>query len=172
MLAAVDVHYRDDGTANAAVVVFAAWPAGEPIETRVASFDEVADYVPGQFFRRELPCILPLLLEAHEEHRLTTIVVDGYVQLADGKPGLGMHLHEALPEPIEIVGVAKSPFQGAPAEPVLRGVSKRPLYVTSTGDALLAAEAVQSMAGESRIPTLLKLVDQLARGHVAEATGG
>jgi len=47
---------------------------------------------------------------------------------------------------------------------VLRGDSRRPLYVTAAGlDPAAAALHVRSMHGPFRIPTLLKRVDQLCR---------
>lgn len=45
-----------------------------------------------------------------------------------------------------------------------RGASRRPLYITAIGsDYLTAAEHIREMAGDHRIPTLLKTVDRLAR---------
>ena len=47
---------------------------------------------------------------------------------------------------------------------VLRGESKKPLYITAKGiDLHKAAEFIQKMHGDFRIPTLLKLVDSLGR---------
>jgi len=47
--------------------------------------------------------------------------------------------------------------------PVVRGVSRRPLFVTTAGiNAEEAAKGVQAMHGPYRIPTLLKLVDSAA----------
>jgi deoxyribonuclease V len=56
-------------------------------------------------------------------------------------------------------------IHGATAEEVIRGRSKVPLNVTAVGiDAAEAAECIRRMDGRHRIPTLLKRVDQLARG--------
>ena len=47
---------------------------------------------------------------------------------------------------------------------IVRGESKNPLFITSEGIAVdEAAKLIQSMHGEFRIPTMLKLVDQLSR---------
>ena len=52
---------------------------------------------------------------------------------------------------------------------VVRGESKKPLLVTSTGDLDEAARAIATMAGPYRVPHLLKRVDQLVR-KAAEPT--
>lgn len=165
MMAAVDVQY-EDSRGHAAALVFADPADSEPVEEICRWFEDLEDYVPGQFYRRELPCVFPLLREFLASYDLTTVIVDGYVDLGpEGRPGLGRHLFKALGKKIEVVGVAKSLFKDTPAREVLRGRrSRRPLWVTSTGDLDVAAEMVESMDGEHRMPTLLKRVDQLARG--------
>ncbi len=103
-IAAVDVDYRD-GHAVAACVTFSAWGAAAPEQERTARVDGVAPYEPGAFYKRELPCLLAVL----EGVAADVVVVDGYVQLDGGRPGLGAHLHAALAGPA-VVGVAKSAF--------------------------------------------------------------
>ncbi len=50
------------------------------------------------------------------------------------------------------------------AIPILRGLSKRPLYVTAAGmDAEVAAKCIVTMHGADRIPTMMKRVDFLSR---------
>ena len=67
-----------------------------------------------------------------------------------------------------MVGVAKTAYDGANAEAVLRGTSATPLWVTaSTISNAEAADHVRAMDGRHRMPTLLLLVDHIARGHVA-----
>lgn len=168
-LAIVDVGYGEDSPpALAACVVAQRWDDPSPIEVAVATIDEVRPYTPGRFYERELPCVLAVL------DRLRTpvqaIMVDGYAILDEhGTPGLGKHLHAALGAMRPVVGVAKTAYRGSGfATPVLRGTSQRPLYVTAIGiDVELAAQRVRSMHGPYRIPTLLGLVDHLARGLVA-----
>jgi hypothetical protein len=48
---------------------------------------------------------------------------------------------------------------------VYRGESTRALWVSSTSDVSAAVDAVQSMDGDYRVPSLLTWVDHLARGH-------
>jgi deoxyribonuclease V len=65
---------------------------------------------------------------------------------------------------IPVVGVAKTKFHGAVPVEVLRG-SGSPLFVTAVGLTLPeAANCIRDMHGPYRIPTLLRRVDQLARG--------
>src|SRR5205823_5903515 len=89
MIACVDVDYRGDEAA-AACVLSAGWadeaPAGELVERVVG----VAPYVPGQFYKRELPCLLAVLRQVAEP--IDVVVIDGYVWLEDeSRPGLGAH---------------------------------------------------------------------------------
>jgi len=163
MILAVDVQYERD-TATVGAVAFAHWFDGEAAATYRSVVLGVEPYVPGEFFRRELPCILRLLTE----HALEpdTIVVDGLVYL-DGisTPGLGKYLFDALGGRTPVIGVAKSRFAAAPDDiRVFRGKSKTPLYVTSVGIPLSAAKKyVVSMHGRFRIPSLLKKADQVSR---------
>jgi deoxyribonuclease V len=145
-------------------VAFEAWPFPAPTRVVTSHCGPAADYEPGHFYRRELPCLLALLDELGGLPRC--IVVDGYVFL-DGhsRPGLGKHLFDALDGQVAVVGVAKSAFAGiGPEHEVLRGASHNPLYVTCVGMDLADAKAgVLSMHGEHRIPTLLRLVDRVCR---------
>jgi deoxyribonuclease V len=161
MIACVDVYYRDD-EARAACVLLRDWPDADSAGVYVEHITGVAPYHPGQFYRRELPCLLAVL--AKVEGALDAVVVDGYVWLGGGTPGLGARLYEALGRAVPIVGVAKTRFAGAAAEAVVRGTSRRPLYVTAAGmDLADAATRVRGMHGPFRVPTLLKKVDQLCR---------
>jgi deoxyribonuclease V len=163
MIACVDVDYRDSG-AVAACVLFRSWTDGVSAGEVVERTANVEPYQPGQFYRRELPCLLSVLRRVAEP--LQAVVIDGYVWLGDeNSPGLGAHLYKALGRTLPVIGVAKTHFAGAvAARPVLRGDSQRPLHVTAAGmDPAAAAEHVRSMHGPFRIPTLLRRVDQLCR---------
>jgi deoxyribonuclease V len=164
MILAVDVDYRE-GYASAGGILFESWTDEIEKSCVTSTIQEVQDYVPGQFSRRELPCILRLLAE----HRLSPsyIVIDGFVYL-DGvsRPGLGKYLYDALASKIGIIGVAKTPFKGLTPGccEIYRGNSKKPLYVTSAGVASQhARQFIRSMHGKFRIPTLLKKADQLCQ---------
>ena len=132
MILAVDVYYR---SASACIggVAFSAWSQEVPDRELTSTMNRIEDYQSGQFYKRELPCILKLL----RDHRLhpKTIIVDGFVFL-DGhtRPGLGKYLYDQLDQKIPVIGVAKRPFSEIPAAcQVFRGASAQPLYVTSVG---------------------------------------
>jgi deoxyribonuclease V len=166
MIISVDVHYDESADmAQAACVVFEQWTDSVPSWVKTRPHRGIEPYEPGAFYKRELPCILPLIRECRRQTHIDTVVVDGFVDLDAGRPGLGRHLYTALEEDIAVIGVAKSAFDGAPARPVARGDSNRPLWVTSTSDVHEAVRHIISMAGPHRIPTLIKLVDSLARGR-------
>lgn len=163
MLVAVDVDYRATEVVTACVG-FRTWLDPAPaIELVTRTTGAVAAYQPGYFFQRELPPLLAAL------GRLTVppaiIVIDGYVWLGPGVPGLGARLHDALARRVAVVGVAKRPYTGAAdARLILRGTSLEPLYVSAVGtDVDAAATGVRAMHGPHRHPTLLKRADRLAR---------
>jgi deoxyribonuclease V len=163
MLASLDVDYRPDATV-AACVVFQDWGDAAEAAHFVDRGPPAEPYVPGEFYRRELPALLRVL--ALVPHPLTAVVIDGYVWLAgEERPGLGAHLYEALGRSVPVIGVAKTAFHASRlAVPVLRGGSQRPLLVTSVGvDVQEAAAHIQRMHGPSRLPALLKRVDRLCR---------
>ena len=143
-------------------VAISSWESEAAQEEWVIPIPEVADYEPGQFYKRELPCLLTLLEAV--PHKIEVIVVDGYVWLGPDRKGLGAHLHAQLGGETAVIGVAKSHFHEAPGISVLRGDSKNPLFVTAEGIPLeTAAEHVRAMAGEFRLPTLLKYTDRLTK---------
>jgi deoxyribonuclease V len=156
-IAILDVHYAET-TARAACVVAERWEDAQALEQHTVELDGIAPYEPGAFYKRELPCLLKVL----EGIDAGVLVIDGYVWLdANSRKGLGAYLHEATGKPV--VGIAKTAFDGSPmAERVLRGASKRPLYVTQVG-VPDAAERVRAMHGDARIPTLVALADRLTR---------
>jgi len=170
MIACVDVDYRVAEVVVACVGI-RDWTDTTPCIERVMHGSEpAAPYVPGQFYLREMPWILGILETVTD---VELIVIDGYVWLAKDRPGLGAHVYERLAGRCPVVGVAKSAFQNNDcAISVTRGASIRPLYVTAVGiDAVVAAEGVIRMAGQHRIPTILKRVDRLARGNDSAAAG-
>lgn len=179
----------------AACLLFDDWEAARPLEEHTATTTPVADYVPGEFFRRELPCVMNVL-RPHLE-RIAAVIVDSFVWLPlsveettrqdrvlrewreaktatplphNCRPGMGAWLYLELGGDIPVVGVAKTGFHGIiEASEVLRGDSSKPLFVTAAGmDAAEAADCVRRMDGEHRLPTLLRRVDRLAR----TASGG
>lgn len=165
MYLAIDVHYHDCG-AIAAGVAFRQWNDKTSLSTHIIQAAPAADYTPGQFYQRELPPILELLDSLPQYPEI--IITDSYVWLEKERPGLGVYLYQALDEQIPIIGVAKNHFRTANDVEVAitRGQSNKALFVTSVGvEVCWAAERIQRMDGPYRIPTLLKLADQLCRSH-------
>ncbi len=163
MKLAIDVGYRENA-ALAVGIAFNHWQDEKPMRTYSSRIHDVEDYTPGEFYKRELPCILQLL----REHRLEPdiIIIDGFVFLdGDSKPGLGKHLYDSLSSSTAVIGVAKQAYKGIPDDyRILRGKSKTALFVTAAGLATaMAKKHIISMHGQYRIPTLLKQADQLSR---------
>lgn len=131
MIVATDVQYDDKlDQALAAGVAFKHWPDPEPAHEWTVSVSGLADYVPGEFYKRELPCLLALL--AKTPARPDLVVVDGHTWLQEGKPGLGWYLYDALGGAIPVIGVAKRHFyKGCALELSRHG--KAPLFVSSVG---------------------------------------
>jgi deoxyinosine 3'endonuclease (endonuclease V) len=135
--------------------------------------DGVADYVPGRFFERELPC----LRDALERVGTTfdVLVIDGFVHLKPPRiKGLGAHLAESIRYPVAVIGVAKNPLAIADRfVPVLRGRSRKPLWVSSINMPVQqAADLIAGMRGDHRLPVLVKMADQAARECLAAMHSG
>lgn len=162
MIVSIDVHYRER-FAKVVSIEFDHWTDEYPKRTNELLISEVQNYVPGSFYKRELPCILKIL-ECSPRDEIELILVDGYVFLDDHqKAGLGKYLFDALNAKIPVVGVAKKAFRDNELNvvKVYRGKSVNPLYVTCVGINLkVAAERVQHMAGNYRMPDLLRILDR------------
>ena len=103
---------------------------------------------------------------------VATVIIDGYVWLgADLRPGLGAHLYAALHDAMPVIGIAKTRFHETPPNTeVFRGLSSRPLFVTAVGiEADAARNAIRSMHGPHRKPTMLSLVDRACREAILSA---
>lgn len=163
MILAIDVYYMEN-QAKTVGILFEHWTdTTSDINAVITDYqDNVAPYQSGQFYRRELPCIMSLLNHI-DLSTISSIIIDGYVHLAEGQIGLGGYLYNALNNNIPIIGVAKKPFAGNSQYliEVARGQSKHPLYVTAIGTPLEEAAAnIKLMAGKYRMPDLLSFLDQ------------
>ena len=141
------------------------WENDVPAKAIEATLDGVPDYVPGQFYKRELPCVMAVIDQVRN-YKIDYIILDSHVQLGQGKKGLGEYVYETLDQKYPIIGVAKSSFQGNEerVREVRRGKSENPLYVSAVGcDLGKAAESILNMHGEYRMPTMSKEVDRLGR---------
>jgi deoxyribonuclease V len=157
MIYCLDVLYSGD-TARVACVGFHSWSDDQPSYQKVTTIPgPLEPYVPGQFYKRELPCLLAALEGLTD---IELVVVDSHVWVGDKMPGLGAKLHAKINVPV--IGVAKTKYLDAPVVEVLRGEATNPLYVDAVG-VDNAPDLVKLMAGPFRIPTLLKLADSLSR---------
>lgn len=164
MVLAIDVHYRE-GLAKAVGVLFQ-YADEQPSEIILSYTNGIDEDVPGEFYKRELPCLLNVI-EKTNKVDIDIIIIDGYVYLDNNfKQGLGAILWEKLNQKIPVIGVAKTPFfsNKETVIEVFRGESKKPLYISSIGINLEeVAEKIKNMKGEYRIPTILKQLDIITK---------
>ncbi|MCU0450931.1 MAG: endonuclease V [Bernardetiaceae bacterium] len=165
MILAFDTYYFEN-KARTVCISFENWSdeANYQVDTEIT--EGVAEYQSGEFYKRELPCIVSLYSKI-ETKDVEAIIVDGYVYLNDSdKLGLGGHLYHQLNGRIPIIGVAKTNFATLENNKrhLLRGESRKPLYITAIGiDIEEATKLIGRMSGGYRIPTLLKLLDTLTK---------
>jgi len=164
MILALDVHYKE--TYAKSVGVLFNWQDNAPAKIITAIIYDVEDYTPGLFYKRELPCLLPVINQVSKD-AIEAIIIDGYVYIDNHKNfGLGGHLWKALDENIAVIGVGKTTFHTnrQTVVEVFRGTGKNPLYVSAIGmDNNDAAQLVKNMHGEYRIPGILKTLDQITK---------
>lgn len=164
MILAFDTYYFEN-KAKTVCISFDDWSDEENYSVDTETIENIEEYQSGEFYKRELPCILSLLNKI-EIKNITTIIVDGFVYLDDDKrPGLGGHLYNQFNN-VPIIGVAKTNFATLDKNKrqLHRGKSTKPLYITSIGiDLDEATELIKNMNGQNRIPTLLKKLDTLTK---------
>ena len=163
MIACFDVYY-DQNRAFAAAVTFSDWADTLANEQYQLEIQDIGEYQPGSFYQRELKPIVEIIKLIQTP--IKYFVIDAYCHLSDSfDPGLGEYLFQTLPPESVIIGVAKNRFRNTThAFELFRAGSGRPLFITSIGvDYQFAADCIKSMAGDHRIPMLLKTVDRLSR---------
>ncbi len=134
MILAFDTYYFDE-KAKTVCISFDDWEEYENYKVYSEIIESIEEYKSGEFYKRELPCILSLLKKIQLEN-VEIIIVDGFVYLDDyGKLGLGGHLFERIQNKIPVIGVAKTNFATIDKNKrqLLRGKSIKPLYITSIG---------------------------------------
>ncbi|MBC8756536.1 endonuclease V [Kordia sp. YSTF-M3] len=169
MILAIDIHYKE--TYAKAVCVAFDWADETPKKVYIDTISEVEPYIPGEFYKRELPCVLKVLAQTDLDS-IEAIIVDGHVFVHnDKKYGLGGYLWEALDKKAPIIGVAKKSFINTEevATPILRGSSENPLYVSCIGiDKETVLEKMKLLHGEHRMPTILKLLDTITKTEMED----
>ncbi len=167
--ACFDVKYHDQ-FAIIGYVLFENHASHVAFRTGQVRHDKVEPYVSGEFYKRELPCLLTAIHQIPEVMDL--IYVDGNVWLDNDNKGLGCYLYEALNMKIPVIGISKTAFHNSEKNvyPVLRANSKKPLYISSIGmEPTLAARSVAEMHGAFRLPTMIKLADTMSREEFSES---
>ncbi|MGE6440124.1 endonuclease V [Psychrobacter sp. NPDC078409] len=165
----LDVHYKESQeidaiTATVAGIRFEGIEQSRVLSEHIVEVNDVAPYEPGQFYKREMPCLLALINQIKEP--FDVIIIDGYVFLDSvGKAGLGKYLYDNLANKKPIIGIAKNHFYDITEDyAVWRGISKHPLYVTSIGiEIKKAKEMISRMDGDNRMPKMVTYVDKLGR---------
>ena len=165
MILAFDTYYFD-GKAKTVCLCFDSWVSIEPSKLYSEILSGIEDYIPGEFYKRELPCVLSLFRQVNTTD-LEAIIVDGYVYVNDEMTfGLGGYLYATLQGKIPVIGVAKSNFKTLDKLKLAlyRGNSNNPLFISSIGiEVNTAYDHIASMHGPYRFPTLLKMLDNLTK---------
>lgn len=160
MILSIDVDYRND-YAVAVGIEFNDWNDKTPSNIYYSKCYEYGEYISGQFYKRELPCIKALI----NEHNLSPslIIVNGYVYLEDNKPGLGYYVYDTYNVPV--IGIASKPYKNPIDKYIIyRGNSKTPIYISSVGMPIEEAKVkIRNMYGKYRMPYLIKLTDTKTR---------
>jgi deoxyribonuclease V len=164
MILAIDVYYKEN-EAKVVAVLFN-WEDETPQSIVIDHITGIEDYVSGEFYKRELPCIESILQKVNLND-IEAVIIDGHIYVDDdGTFGLGGYTWESLDKKISVIGVAKTSFfrNRNTVKEVFRGESKKPLYVSSIGiDLDIATNLIKNMKGNYRIPTILKELDRITK---------
>lgn len=165
MILAIDSYYYSDIDCYTVGISFDTWEQSTPTCIRSCHTSGFSPYVPGEFYKRELPGILGIiqLFDTNPD----IIVVDSFITLEDMdgniKEGLGAHLLDSLNYSPIIVGVAKSMYCRCNeiSLPLRRGNAINPIWIQGLGCTNEEALSfISRMHGVYRIPDLLKLLDK------------
>lgn len=165
MVVIIDADYNEETrTGHVAGIVARDILAEKEEYVLTAIVTEIADYISGQFYRRELKSVKSII-EQMKKEEIDLIVIDGYADSGTEEHALGTFVFEEYNIPV--IGIGKNKYNRCVLEnlEVYRGKkSQKPLYVTSKGmDNEKAKELVKQMAGENRLPYFVKLADNRAR---------
>lgn len=178
MILLTDVFYEEEvNTAHIAAIAIDNWTSSTILKTWEIDKSGIdCEYIPGQFFKREMPCLIELwnTISEEEKSQITTIIVDGFYDIWDGRHGLGHHFHDWLIEngyDKEVVGIAKSPCRETNkftlpvyrTEESKKSKCRSALWVNGSNMDNDYQAKVLSMHGEYRLPTMVKAVDKLSR---------
>lgn len=164
MVVVIDADYNEETREGHVAGIVAKDILAEQEEYVVTAIvTEVEDYIPGQFYRRELQSVEAIICQIKLED-IEMIVVDGYADSGTEEHALGTYVYEKYNIPV--IGIGKNKYDRCVLEnlEVYRGESRKALYVTSKGlDNEQAKTFVKKMAGQYRLPYLVKFADNCAR---------
>lgn len=178
MILLTDVFYNENlNSAHIAAIAIEDWSSDTIIKSWEIDKQGIdCEYIPGQFYKRELPCLIELWnnIDEQDKKQISTIIVDGFYNIWDGRHGLGHHFYDWLCEngySVEVVGIAKSPCRETSefTLPVFRTEESKKckcrsaLWVNGSNMENDYQSKVLSMDGKYRIPTMIKAVDKLSR---------
>ncbi len=164
MIILIDVDYREMIETGHAAGILCETPFDSQASKIITAVVENIDkYQPGQFYRRELRCIDEILRQT-DISQLEMIIIDGYADFGTDELSLGAYVYRKYQLPV--IGIAKNPFKKCLRNDteVLRGDSRKPLFVTCQGmKNEKAKDIVRNMAGLYRLPELVRIADHSAR---------
>ena len=167
-----DIEGSNKTNCSIAALLFDQFESKEIIKSyHVDLITNVAEYVSGEFYKKEMPCLQYMWnnLPQNIKNQIDTVIVDSLYDLWDGRPGMGHHFHDWLISEgynVEVMGIAKKKFKDNSLyiTKVIRGNdSTTPLNVNGSDKTKDYKKIVQSMAGDYRIPYMVKEVDKLSR---------
>lgn len=83
MIIAIDVFYKSACQAKVVAILFDDWYSQNIKRVYSIDLENISEYKSGEFYKRELPCIVQLLELIEEEYDY--IIIDGYVYLGAEK---------------------------------------------------------------------------------------
>lgn len=161
--ACFDVKYYDE-YAVIGYALFENHKSDIAFKTGQYKHEKPTPYISGEFYKRELPCLLTAINQITET--ISLMYIDANVWLGENLKGLGYYLYESLDGKIPVIGISKTSFHGAGKQVklILRGESKSPLYISSIGiDLNKASNIVSEMSGDYRLPAMIKIADMMSR---------
>ena len=174
---AIDSYYYSETDCYTVGFVFSHWNSKRPDYILESTVTEFSPYIPGEFYKRELPGILSIVQKVNLRE-FDTIILDGFTNLIDNSgdfiPGLGERLESEITihNNLSIIGVAKTLFGKSDlySYPLYRGSAKNPLWISITSgssiDLNTAYNRINSMYGDNKLPDILKQLDKYTKRFI------
>lgn len=159
---ALDVAYKGSQYKGVGIV-FSEWTQGEPSEVIEIKGRNNAPYIPGEFWKKEVPILKELCKNLDQ---IKTIIVDGFLEVLDDRTEeLNSSFYEHLMKELkgwkgQVIGIAKSDF----GETGKKGYALRwerggkPLWI-QWKNGKDPTKNLKEMKGDKRLPDLLQFLD-------------